>query len=86
MEIFNEIWFTGGNYDANLIFSPNSYFPRSAMINLTVDIFGESINIFEVAILNNFTKLLISKTFQKPHKSRFSKHAFFVANTFLKVN
>ncbi|XP_065341223.1 uncharacterized protein LOC135940312 [Cloeon dipterum] len=38
----------GTNLDANLIFSTKSYLPRSAMMNLTVDVFGESINLFEV--------------------------------------
>jgi len=39
----------GGNYDSNVIFSPKSYLPRSATFNVTVDLFGESLNIFEVA-------------------------------------
>lgn len=38
----------GSTVDSNLIFSTNSFLPRSAMLNLTLDIFGESINMFEV--------------------------------------
>ncbi|XP_060537065.1 uncharacterized protein LOC132708634 isoform X2 [Cylas formicarius] len=38
----------GGNYENNVIFSPSSYIPRSAMLNLTVDLFGESVNLLEV--------------------------------------
>jgi len=34
--------------ESNWIFSQKSYLPRSAMLNLTVDLFGESINVFEV--------------------------------------
>ncbi|XP_056647213.1 uncharacterized protein LOC130451874 [Diorhabda sublineata] len=38
----------GGNYESNVIFSTNSYVPKSAMLNLTVDLFGESFNVFEI--------------------------------------
>ncbi|KAJ8955427.1 hypothetical protein NQ318_003525 [Aromia moschata] len=38
----------GGNYESNVIFSTSSYVPKSAMLNLTVDLFGESINLLEV--------------------------------------
>ena len=34
--------------DGNLVFSQESYVPRSAMVNLTVSLFGESLNLFEV--------------------------------------
>lgn len=37
----------GGTTDSNLIFSTDSYIPRSASFNLTADLFGESINLFE---------------------------------------
>jgi hypothetical protein len=39
----------GIGLDSNLIFSQKSYLPRSAMLNLTLDLFGESINVFEVS-------------------------------------
>lgn len=35
--------------DSNLIFGTDSYMPRSASFNFTVDLFGESVNIFEVS-------------------------------------
>lgn len=38
----------GVTAESNVIFSPQSYLPRSANINLTVDVFGESVNLFEV--------------------------------------
>jgi len=40
--------FPGLGLESNWIFSQKSYLPRSAMLNLTVDLFGESINVFEV--------------------------------------
>lgn len=42
---------SGGNYESNVIFSPKSYLPRSATFNVTVELFGESVNIFEVSCL-----------------------------------
>lgn len=39
----------GLSSDANLIFGTDSYMPRSASYNFTVDLFGESVNIFEVS-------------------------------------
>ncbi|XP_063615204.1 uncharacterized protein LOC134788259, partial [Penaeus indicus] len=39
---------TGATVESNVIFSSKSYLPRSAMLNLTLDLFGQSINFFEV--------------------------------------
>ncbi|XP_069692884.1 uncharacterized protein Apoltp isoform X2 [Periplaneta americana] len=47
--MFFENYNVGGSYESNVIFSPKSYLPRSAMFNLTVDLFGESVNVLEVA-------------------------------------
>ncbi|KAK3927268.1 Apolipophorin, partial [Frankliniella fusca] len=38
----------GVTAESNVIFSPQSYLPRSANLNLTVDVFGESVNLFEL--------------------------------------
>lgn len=38
----------GGNSDANVIFGTESYLPRTASYNFTIDLFGESINVFEL--------------------------------------
>ena len=38
----------GGTADGSLIFSQSSYLPRSANLNLTASVFGESLNILEV--------------------------------------
>lgn len=49
--LFFEEYNVGGSYDSNVIFSPSSYVPKSAMLNLTVDLFGQSINLMEVCTL-----------------------------------
>ncbi|VVC87834.1 unnamed protein product [Leptidea sinapis] len=46
--VFFDQYNAGGNYEANVIFSPDSYIPRSVAVNLTVDMFGESINLLEI--------------------------------------
>ncbi|KYB29704.1 hypothetical protein TcasGA2_TC031518 [Tribolium castaneum] len=46
--VFFDEYNVGANYDGNVIFSPSSYVPRTAMLNLTVDVFGQSINLMEV--------------------------------------
>ncbi|XP_076066635.1 uncharacterized protein LOC143040001 [Oratosquilla oratoria] len=38
----------GSTVESNVIFSDRSFLPRSAMFNLTMDLFGESINFFEI--------------------------------------
>ena len=38
----------GSTVDGNVVFSQESYVPRSAMVNLTVSLFGENLNLFEV--------------------------------------
>ncbi len=39
---------TGAQVESNLIWSQNSYIPRSANLNLTIDLFGHSVNLFEL--------------------------------------
>ncbi|XP_053973970.1 uncharacterized protein LOC128873939 [Hylaeus volcanicus] len=46
---FSEEYNFGANYQGNLIFSPRSYIPRSATFNVTLDLFGESVNAFELS-------------------------------------
>jgi len=38
----------GAKVESNVIWSPKSFVPRSAMFNLTVDIFGQSVNFVEL--------------------------------------
>lgn len=44
---FSERFNLGGTVDSNVIFSPDSFLPRSAMFNLSLDIFGSSVDLFE---------------------------------------
>ena len=46
--LFSEMINTGAMMESNVIFSSESFIPRSAMVNLTVDMFGESMNLLEV--------------------------------------
>ncbi|XP_053394173.1 apolipophorins-like [Mercenaria mercenaria] len=39
---------TGAKIDSNLIWSSRSFVPRSANLNLTMNLFGESMNLFEI--------------------------------------
>jgi hypothetical protein len=51
----------GGTVESNIIFSSQSYLPRSATLNLTLDLFGESINLIELgARLEGFESLVES--------------------------
>lgn len=45
---FSEEYNFGANYHGNLIFSPRSYIPRSASFNVSFDLFGRSVNAFEL--------------------------------------
>ena len=38
----------GATTDGQLVFSQDSYLPRSAMINLTANVFGENLNLLEM--------------------------------------
>lgn len=39
---------TGAKAESNVIWSSKSFLPRSAMVNLTVDLFGHAINLIEI--------------------------------------
>ena len=47
---FSEKWNAGASTDSNVIFTPDSFLPRSGMFNLTVHLFGNSVNLLEVGI------------------------------------
>lgn len=38
----------GGNLEGHIIFSPKSYVPRTIRTNLTLDLFGETVNVAEL--------------------------------------
>ncbi|XP_066586148.1 uncharacterized protein Apoltp [Prorops nasuta] len=46
---FSEEYNFGANSQTNLIFSQKSYIPRTVNLNVTIDLFGESVNLFEVS-------------------------------------
>ena len=48
LSTFQEALNVGASLESNLIWSSQSYVPRSAMINLTLEMFGQSINLLEV--------------------------------------
>jgi hypothetical protein len=48
LSTFSELLNVGGTVESNLIWSGQSFVPRSASLNLTVDMFGRSVNLFEV--------------------------------------
>ncbi|KAK4871612.1 hypothetical protein RN001_015736 [Aquatica leii] len=48
MSTFFETLSTGATIESNVIFTSESYLPKSLMLNLTLDLFGEPVNIFEV--------------------------------------
>lgn len=45
---FSELLNVGASAESNLIWSSDSFVPRSATLNLTVDVFGQSVNLLEV--------------------------------------
>jgi hypothetical protein len=46
--LFSEYLNTGAQIESNLIWSQRSYIPRSAMVNVSVEMFGNSINLIEM--------------------------------------
>ena len=45
---FSEVLNSGASVESNIIFSPESFIPRSACVNLTTDLFGHSVNLVEI--------------------------------------
>jgi len=63
LSTFNELLNIGATVDSNLIWSPASYVPRSASVNLTLDVFGQSINLVEVGGRAEGLELILEKYF-----------------------
>ncbi|XP_046557707.1 uncharacterized protein LOC124266910 isoform X2 [Haliotis rubra] len=63
--LFLEKYNTGAMLESNVIFSDKSALPRSAMFNMTVDLFGSSLNLFEVGGRVEGVEYLIEKYFSK---------------------
>lgn len=63
--LFSEMLNTGALVESNLIWSTKSFIPRSANLNLTVDVFGESVNLLEVGGRAEGLDSILEKIFNK---------------------
>lgn len=63
LSTFNEMLNLGASVESNLIWSTGSYIPRSASLNLTVDMFGQSVNLLEVGGRAQGMEQLLEKYF-----------------------
>lgn len=52
LSFFVSVPCAGANVDANVVFSQESYVPRSATFNFTTDLFGHSLNLLEVRLFS----------------------------------
>lgn len=50
----------GASAESNVIFSQRSFVPRSASLNLTTDVFGHSVNLFEVSFKSKLNTWYLS--------------------------
>ncbi|KAH6941668.1 hypothetical protein HPB50_022254 [Hyalomma asiaticum] len=70
----SEKYNVGGTAEANIVYSPKSFIPRSIDLNLTVDLFSHSINIFEVGgRAEGYDHMLESLLAPKSHLRRTNK-------------
>jgi len=44
---FSKDWNAGAGLDSNIIFTEESFLPKSGMLNITIQLFGESVNLVE---------------------------------------
>lgn len=58
-----EDWNVGAGIDSNIIFTEESFLPKSAMLNLTVQLFGESVNLFELGMRVHGMETILEKFF-----------------------
>lgn len=61
--LFFDEYNVGTRYDANLIFGTESYMPRTVGFNMSADLFGESVNLFEVSARMGGLEQLVEKAF-----------------------
>ena len=61
--LYTDILRFGGSAQSHLIYHPSSFFPRSAMVNVTVDVLGASINVLETAARFEGFEILIEQFF-----------------------
>ncbi|XP_075217057.1 uncharacterized protein LOC142322172 [Lycorma delicatula] len=75
--LFSDKLNAGVTVDSNIIFTPESYLPRSAAVNLTIDMFGETLNIFELG-----ARL---EGFEKTFEDFFGPNGYFKDDSVLKI-
>lgn len=63
--VFNipEKYEVGGSTQSQVVFHPDSYFPRSAKFNFTVDVLGASVNLLETAARFEGFETLVEQMF-----------------------
>ena len=66
---FSQLLNAGGMAESNLIWSENSFVPRSASLNLTVDVFGESVNLLEIGARVQGLEKTLEKIFAEQDNS-----------------
>ncbi|XP_011308401.1 uncharacterized protein Apoltp isoform X2 [Fopius arisanus] len=47
---FSEEYNVGGTFQSNVVFSSKSYIPRTLTFNVSLDLFGESVHVFEATV------------------------------------
>ncbi|PFX28884.1 Apolipophorin [Stylophora pistillata] len=60
---YSDVLRFGGSAQSHLIYHPTSFFPRSAMVNVTVDVLGTSINVLEAGARFEGFEILIEQFF-----------------------
>jgi len=70
LSTFSETLNVGGSVESNLIWSADSFVPRSAMVNLTVDVFGQSVNLLELGGRVQGLEDLLERVFGPDSNSR----------------
>lgn len=85
--IFFDEYNFGMNSDSNFIFSTDSYMPRAASFNFTVDLFGESVNLLELSTRMEGFEHFVESIFGPKgplNRDRFREKFSFLSNTPLK--
>lgn len=86
--IFFDEYNFGANSEANLIFGTETYIPRAVSLNFTADLFGESVNLFEIsARMEGFEHMIESMFGPKGplNAERFVEKFKFLRNYFTKI-
>ena len=65
MSVFSKLINVGGMAEGNLIWSEKSFIPRAASLNMTVELFGESVNLVEIGVRAQGMEMMLEKLFAK---------------------